>query len=93
MQWQVLENIKNGTHHLNLVNRESNFWKNQLAFRDYLRSHDQMAAAYVVLKRQIKADYARTQELDLDAKTEFVHKMLALAEKERGDTSRSGEDI
>jgi GrpB-like predicted nucleotidyltransferase (UPF0157 family) len=72
------------THHLNLVTQESRFWKNQLAFRDYLRAHEQIATEYVELKKRIAADYARTQEIDLDAKTEFVSKVLELAEKEKG---------
>jgi len=75
------------THHLNLVRQESSFWKNQLAFRDYLRGHDQVAAEYVELKKQIKEDYDRTHEIDLDAKTEFVSRVLALAAKGRGCTS------
>lgn len=74
------------THHLNLVTQESGFWKNQLAFRDYLRTHEQMATEYVELKKQIAAAYARTQEIDLDAKTEFVSKVLELAEKEKEES-------
>ena len=62
------------THHLNLVTQESFFWKNQLAFRGYLRTHDQIAAEYVELKKQIAEEYTRTQEIDPDAKTEFVLK-------------------
>ena len=72
------------THHLNLVTQESGFWKKQLAFRDYLRTHEQTAREYVELKRRIAADYARTQVIDPDAKTEFVAKVLALAEMESG---------
>jgi len=75
------------THHLNLVTQTSNFWKNQLAFRDYLRAHEQIANEYVELKKQIAADYARTQEIDLNAKTAFVTKVLELAEKEKGASS------
>ena len=70
------------THHLNLTTQESKLWKNQIAFRDYLRAHDQIAAEYIQLKKLIAASYARTQEIDLDAKTEFVLKVLELAEKE-----------
>ena len=72
------------SYHLNLAAPESGFWKNQLAFRDYLREHDQIAGEYVNLKRRIAEDYARTQEIDRDAKTEFVHRVLELAERETG---------
>jgi GrpB-like predicted nucleotidyltransferase (UPF0157 family) len=35
------------THQLNLATQESGVWKNQLAFRDYLLAHDQIASEYV----------------------------------------------
>ena len=70
------------THHLHLTAQGSGFWKNHLAFRNYLRTHDQIAAEYVKLKRKIAGDYARTQEVNYNAKTEFVMKVLALAQKE-----------
>ena len=69
------------THHLNLAEPGSGFWKDQLAFRDALREHDEMAAEYVVLKRHIAEEYVRTQQLDREAKTAFVTRVLELAEK------------
>jgi GrpB-like predicted nucleotidyltransferase (UPF0157 family) len=70
------------THHLNLAQQDSGFWKNQLAFRDYLRGHDQMAREYIDLKKSIARLYAQTNELDPEAKSEFVANVLALAAKE-----------
>jgi GrpB-like predicted nucleotidyltransferase (UPF0157 family) len=75
------------THHLNLATQESGFWKNQIAFRDYLRSHDQIASEYVELKKRWAEVYARTQEIDLDVKTAFVARVLELAEKEEKESS------
>ncbi len=71
------------THHLNLVQQDSGFWKNQLAFRDYLRGHDRFAREYVDLKKSIARMYAQTNEIDPEAKSEFVAKVLALAAKEQ----------
>jgi predicted amidohydrolase/GrpB-like predicted nucleotidyltransferase (UPF0157 family) len=71
------------THHLNLAEPGSGFWRNHLAFRDYLRSHDEMAAEYVVLKQRLARAYAETKQLDRDGKTAFVTSVLDLAEKER----------
>jgi len=70
------------THHLNLAAPESGFWINQLVFRDYLRAHDDIAAEYVDLKKQIAKRYAQTHQLDREAKSEFVARVLELAEKE-----------
>ena len=70
------------THHLNLTALESEFWKKQIAFRDYLRAHDQIAAEYIDLKKRLAEIYARTNQLNRDGKTEFVLRVLELAEKE-----------
>jgi GrpB-like predicted nucleotidyltransferase (UPF0157 family) len=74
------------THHLNLTAQESGFWKNQLAFRDYLRAHDQVAAEYGELKKHLAALYAQTHQLDRDGKTEFVTSVQELAEKEKRES-------
>jgi GrpB-like predicted nucleotidyltransferase (UPF0157 family) len=78
---------ENRTHHLNLAELGSGFWKDQLAFRDYLRAHDQIAAEYADLKKRLAAAYARTGELDRDGKSEFVGRVLALAAQEVNDSS------
>ena len=70
------------THHLNITQQGSGFWKNQIAFRDYLRVHKQVAAEYVDLKKHLARVYSRTLELDRDGKTEFVDRVLALAKEE-----------
>lgn len=38
------------THHLNLVERDSAFWRDHIAFRDMLRAEPRLAAAYQALK-------------------------------------------
>ena len=68
------------THHLNLTQQDSGFWKNQLAFRDYLRTHGQIAAEYGDLKKRLAELYAHTHQLDPDGKSEFVARVLELAE-------------
>lgn len=79
------------THHLNLVQQDSGFWVNQLAFRDYLQAHDQMAAAYVDLKVRLAEKAARTGEIDREGKTAFIAGVLALAkDEERGSGGRYG---
>lgn len=72
------------THHLNLTALGSGFWTSQLAFRDYLRAHDEITAEYGELKKRIAEQYAQTHQLDPEAKSEFVARVLELAEKENG---------
>ena len=67
------------THHLNLAQKGSEFWKNQLIFRDYLRDNDQVASEYIQLKKDFAEYYARTNDLDREWKSEFVAKVLAMA--------------
>ena len=70
------------THHLNLTELGSGFWVNQIAFRDYLRVHEDIAEAYVNLKLHLAEEYERTQVLDIDGKTAFVNRVLKLAKIE-----------
>jgi GrpB-like predicted nucleotidyltransferase (UPF0157 family) len=81
------------THHLSLTEPGSGFWKNNLAFRDYLRAHDEVTAEYVELKQRLAKEYAETQQLDRDGKSEFVAKVLELAEKERANDKSRGRSI
>lgn len=81
------------THHLNLAEVGSGFWSNHLAFRDYLRAHEEMAAEYVELKQRLAKAYAETKQLDRDGKTAFVTRVLELAEKEGEDDTSRGRSI
>ena len=62
-----------------MVEIGTEFWNRHLAFRNYLREHDDVANDYATLKRELAQrdwddmnDYA-------DAKTEFIRKFEALA--------------
>ena len=70
------------SHHLNLAELDSGFWKDQIAFRDYLRKHKQMAVGYVELKKRLAEEYGQTGQLNLEGKTPFVTKVLELVEQE-----------
>jgi GrpB-like predicted nucleotidyltransferase (UPF0157 family) len=71
------------THHLNLTEPDSGFWKDQLAFRDYLRANDEFAAEYVELKRRLAEEHALTGQIPLQGKTKFVARILEMAEDEK----------
>ncbi|MGD2251925.1 MAG: GrpB family protein [Anaerolineales bacterium] len=70
------------THHANLTTLDSLFWRNQILFRNYLRTHDQLASEYADLKIRIAEHNAQSHQIDPNAKTEFVSRVLELAEGE-----------
>jgi GrpB-like predicted nucleotidyltransferase (UPF0157 family) len=53
MHWLCKPSPALRTHHLHLVPLGSPLWIEQLAFRDYLRTHPEVAGEYSVLKRRL----------------------------------------
>jgi GrpB-like predicted nucleotidyltransferase (UPF0157 family) len=72
------------THHLHVVRLESDFWRNHLLFRDYLRAHPQIAAQYENLKRELAQTHRENREAYTEGKTEFIKNVLKAANKSRG---------
>lgn len=80
------------THHLNLVELDSpTAWRNQLLFRDYLRSHEEDCEAYAELKRTLANQYADNREEYTERKSNFVLKIIskALIEKLKDSFEKS----
>jgi GrpB-like predicted nucleotidyltransferase (UPF0157 family) len=71
------------THHLHVVRIESDFWRNHLLFRDYLRAHPQIAAQYENLKRELAQTHRENRETYTEGKTEFIENVLKAAIKTR----------
>jgi GrpB-like predicted nucleotidyltransferase (UPF0157 family) len=72
-----------GNHrHLHVVEMDGDFWQKHLAFRDYLRTHPQTAAAYAALKRDLAARYVADRDGYTDAKTEFIQSVVRVARGE-----------
>ena len=64
-------------YHLHCVVRGDDFWVRHIAFRDYLRTHPEAAAAYYESKRELAA---RCRKEDYtDAKSPFIEGILASA--------------
>ena len=59
--------IEHRTHHLHVVEERDEAWLGWLAFRDYLRAHDDVAADYAVLKQRLAAEHGR----DPDERTAY----------------------
>lgn len=66
-------------YHVHLTMIASEFWRDHLAFRDYLRTHRDTAAAYGALKQALAERYPRDRESYIEAKTGFVEDVLRKA--------------
>ena len=58
------------------------FWKRQILFRDYLINHPQYRDEYQKIKEQAIEQDSTGRQLYVGAKTDFVLRILAQAEKE-----------
>ena len=67
------------THHLHLVKARSDFWKNHLLFRDYLRQHAEIAAQYEELKTRLAHEYQNNREAYTEGKARFIENVLRRA--------------
>jgi len=76
------------THHLHLVPTRSARFRADLAFRDCLRTHPDVAAEYLALKRKLAAEFEHDREAYTQAKAEFVRDVVDHLESE--DANRSG---
>lgn len=70
-------------YHLHMVELTSDFWRRHLLFRDYLRTHTEVAREYADLKRKLAAKYGSNREGYTEAKTHFIESVVA---KARADT-------
>jgi len=81
MHWFCKPSDQERTHHLHLVPIGAPLWKDRLTFRDYLRDHPEARAEYAELKYRLAEAHRDDREAYTDAKTDFVAKILALANR------------
>jgi len=60
--------------HLHCVIKQGDFWTRHLAFRDYLRTHPESAAAYYQLKQELAANIKKEEYTE--AKSPFIEDIL-----------------
>ncbi len=72
------------THHVHVCERPSEQWT-RLLFRDYLRTHPDLAQEYAKLKRDLAQAHQHDREAYTDSKGNFVDSVMAraIAEKNR----------
>ena len=76
MLWFCKPDPSRRTHHLHLVPYESARFRDELAFRDHLRSHPDAAAEYADLKRKLATRFEKDRDAYTDAKAEFIRRAL-----------------
>jgi len=66
-------------YHLHMVELASDFWKRHLLFRDYLRTHPEVAQEYFKLKKRLATKYRSDREEYTEAKTSFIESVVSKA--------------
>lgn len=72
---------KRRTHHVHIVEPHSKHWQQKVVFRDYLRSHPEIAHDYEILKKHLAAKYYNDREAYTEGKTNFINEVLNKAKK------------
>ena len=85
--WFCKPHLARRTHHLHLVPTGSARFRADLAFRDYLRMHPEVAEEYLALKRNLAAEFEHDREAYTEAKAEFV---LRVVKRAQSDLNRLG---
>jgi putative glutamine amidotransferase len=65
--------------HIHVCEAGSEWERRHLAFRDFLRSHDDAAATYEALKRRLATEHPRDIQTYVDGKTAFITEIEARA--------------
>jgi len=76
MHWFCKPDRRRRTHHLHLVPIVSPRYRHELAFRDYLRAHGDVAEEYAALKRELARRFRHNREAYTAAKADFVRATL-----------------
>jgi GrpB-like predicted nucleotidyltransferase (UPF0157 family) len=62
------------SHQVHLVERtDTEWWDRHVAFRDWLRTHDDDRDAYADLKRRLAVEHRDDRAAYTDAKSDFIH--------------------
>ncbi|WP_284646239.1 GrpB family protein [Paenibacillus silviterrae] len=72
-QWRA------GTHHLHIYNYGSEEWKNNILFRDYLRTHPEVLKQYNQLKKELAEKYINDRAAYTNAKNPFISDVIQKA--------------
>ncbi|MBD3208556.1 MAG: hypothetical protein GF370_03830 [Candidatus Nealsonbacteria bacterium] len=69
------------THYVHVTVYNSDYWKKDLLFRDYLIKNPTRARKYAELKKKLAKDYATNREAYTDNKDKFIKEILEMTRK------------
>ena len=67
------------SHHVHLVEKDSEFWRTHLLFRDILRADPEEARRYEELKLRLAARFTDDREAYTDGKADYIEAVLRKA--------------
>ncbi|MEK7124155.1 MAG: GrpB family protein [Patescibacteria group bacterium] len=70
------------THHLQLVERSSDEWKNHILIRDYFLKHPEIAKEYAKLKLELAKKYPNDRKSYSNGKDVFIKSIIQKAKEE-----------
>jgi GrpB-like predicted nucleotidyltransferase (UPF0157 family) len=79
MHWFCKPHSSRRTHHLHLIPAGAERFRAELAFRDYLRAHGDVAEEYGELKRRLAEELTHDREAHTEAKGEFIQTIVVRA--------------
>ncbi len=71
------------THHLHIVEKDSFAFHKHLLFRDYLRTHSNIAAEYFTIKQKMAEKYHDSRTKYVEGKRPFIDKIVVQAMEEK----------
>lgn len=72
------------THHLHMVEADFAIW-NRLQFRDYLRTHADVAQRYGALKQRLASKFPDDRVAYTEGKSDFIARVMRRIDREKGD--------
>lgn len=67
------------THYIHLMRYSGSIWKNDLAFRHYLRKNKKRAKEYAYLKKELASKFADDRTHYTASKAKFIHETIRIA--------------
>lgn len=64
------------SHHIHLVEKDTEFWRTHLLFRDILRADSAEARRYEELKTRLAAQFTNDREAYTDGKADYIQAIL-----------------